>query len=259
MTMKLQGKIAIVTGAAQGIGLACAEALLGAGAKVVLSDVTDATATARRLGADASFVACDVGDRRQVDGLIAATIAQHGRLDIMVSNAGISHSADFLELEEEDWDRVIRINLKGVFLTGQAAARQMVKQGKPASGTYAIINMSSVNAVLAIPSIPAYVASKGGVNQLTKVMALSLIDHGIRVNAIGPGTIATDLAKASVLGSEEARRRVMSRTPMKRLGEPAEIGSVCVFLASDDSSFITGSTIYPDGGRLGLNYTVAVD
>lgn len=257
--MKLQDKVAIVTGAAQGIGLACAEALLQAGAKVVLSDVTDGTATARRLGADASFVACDVGDRRQVDALIAATVARHGRLDVMVSNAGISHSANFLDLEEADWDRVMRVNLKGVFLTGQAAARQMVKQGRPAAGTYAIINMSSVNAVLAIPSIPAYVASKGGVNQLTKVMALSLIDHGIRVNAIGPGTIATDLARESVLASEEARRRVMSRTPMKRLGEPAEIGAVCVFLASADSSYITGSTIYPDGGRLGLNYTVAVD
>ncbi len=257
--MKLKGRIAIVTGAAQGIGLACAEALLAAGAKVVLSDVTDGTAVARRLGDDASFVACDVGDRRQVDALIAATVARHGRLDIMVSNAGISHSADFLELKEEDWDRVMRVNLKGVFLTGQAAARQMVKQGRPATGSYAIINMSSVNAVLAIPSIPTYVASKGGVNQLTKVMALSLVDHGIRVNAIGPGTIATDLARESVLASEEARRRVLSRTPMKRLGEPAEIGAVCVFLASDDSSFITGSTIYPDGGRLGLNYTVAVD
>jgi len=257
--MKLKDKIAIVTGAAQGIGLACAEALLREGAKVVLSDLADGTSVARKLGADASFVKCDVGDKRQVDGLIAATIAQHGRLDIMVSNAGISHSADFLELREEDWDRVIRVNLKGVFLTGQAAARQMVKQGKPAAGTYAIINMSSVNAVLAIPSIPAYVASKGGVNQLTKVMALSLIDRGIRVNAIGPGTIATDLAKASVLASDEARRRVMSRTPMKRLGEPSEIGSVCVFLASEDSSYITGSTIYPDGGRLGLNYTVSVD
>jgi glucose 1-dehydrogenase len=257
--MKLKDKIAIVTGAAQGIGLACAEALLGAGAKVVMSDVADGTATARKLGPDASFVKCDVGDKRQVDALINAALAQHGRLDIMVSNAGISHSADFLELREEDWDRVIRVNLKGVFLTGQAAARQMVKQGKPAAGSYAIINMSSVNAVLAIPSIPAYVASKGGVNQLTKVMALSLIDHGIRVNAIGPGTIATDLAKASVLGSEEARRRVMSRTPMRRLGEPSEIGAVAVFLASEDSSYITGSTIYPDGGRMSLNYTVSVD
>lgn len=257
--MRLKDKIAIVTGGAQGIGYACAEAMLREGAKVVISDINDGAAAAAALGANASFVRCDVGYSAQVNALVDATVARHGRLDIMVSNAGISLSGDFLTLTEEDWDRVIRVNLKGVFLTGQAAARQMVKQGKPATGSYAIINMSSVNAVLAIPSIPAYVVAKGGVNQLTKVMALSLVDHGIRVNAIGPGTIATDLAKASVLASDEARRRVMSRTPMKRLGEPSEIGSVAVFLASDESSYITGSTIYPDGGRLGLNYTVAVD
>ncbi len=257
--MRLKDRVAIVTGAAQGIGLACAEAFIREGAKVVLSDVSDGAAAAAKLGANASFVACDVGDSKQVDALVAATVARHGRLDIMLSNAGISHSSSFLDLKEADWDRVIRVNLKGVFLTGQAGARQMVKQGPPRQGSYAIINMSSVNAVLAIPSIPAYVASKGGVNQLTKVMALSLVDHGIRVNAIGPGTIATDLAKASVLGSEDSRRRVMSRTPMKRLGEPSEIGSVAVFLACEESSYLTGTTIYPDGGRLGLNYTVPVD
>ena len=257
--MKLRDKIAIVTGAAQGIGAACAAAFVREGAKVVLSDVSPSGAeTAKALGPAASFVACDVGDSAQVDALVAAAVAQHGRLDVMVSNAGITHVAEFLELAEADWDRVIRVNLKGVFLTGQAAARRMVKQGRPATGSYAIVNMSSVNAVLAIPNIPAYVASKGGVNQLTKVMALSLAPHFIRVNAIGPGTIATELAMKSVMASEEARRRVMSRTPMGRMGEPEEIGKVAVFLACDDSSYLTGTTIYPDGGRLGLNYTVPV-
>jgi NAD(P)-dependent dehydrogenase (short-subunit alcohol dehydrogenase family) len=258
--MKIEGRIAIVTGAAQGIGAACAEALLAEGASVVLSDVDAArgAATAARLGAKASFVACDVGDSAQVNALVAAAVARHGRLDVMVSNAGISHVAEFLELAEADWDRVIRVNLKGVFLTGQAAARQMVKQGKPAKGSYAIVNMSSVNAVLAIPSIPSYVAAKGGVNQLTKAMALALAPHAIRVNAIGPGTIATELAMKSVMTSEESRRRVMSRTPLGRMGEPSEIGAVCVFLACDDSSYLTGTTIYPDGGRLALNYTVPV-
>ncbi len=257
--MKLKDRIAIVTGAAQGIGAACAAAFVREGAKVVLSDVSAKGAeTAKALGPAASFVACDVGDSAQVNALVAAAVAAHGRLDLMVSNAGISHVAEFLDLAEADWDRVIRTNLKGVFLTGQAAARQMVKQGKPAAGTYAIVNMSSVNAVLAIPTIPAYVASKGGVNQLTKVMALALAPHAIRVNAIGPGTIATELAMKSVMASEEARRRVMSRTPMGRMGEPEEIGKVAVFLASDDSSYLTGTTIYPDGGRLGLNYTVPV-
>jgi NAD(P)-dependent dehydrogenase (short-subunit alcohol dehydrogenase family) len=256
--MRLEGKVAIVTGAAQGIGAACAAALIGEGAIVVLSDVNAAAgaATAKGLGARASFVACDVGDSKQVDALVAAAVKRHGRVDVMVSNAGITHVAEFLELAEADWDRVIRINLKGVFLTGQAAARQMVRQGKPAKGSYAIVNMSSVNAVLAIPNLTSYVAAKGGVNQLTKVMALALAPHAIRVNAIGPGTIATELALKSVMASEESRRRVMSRTPLGRMGEPEEIGRVCVFLASEDSSYLTGTTIYPDGGRLGLNYTV---
>ena len=125
-------------------------------------------------------------------------------------------------------------------------------------GGYAIINMSSCNAVVAIPNQVPYAASKGGVNQLTKVMGLSLADKGIRVNAIGPGTIATDLARNAVLGSEESRRKIMARTPLGRLGEADEVASVAVFLASDESSYMTGQTIYPDGGRLALNYTVPV-
>ncbi|MEE8505652.1 MAG: SDR family oxidoreductase, partial [Kiloniellales bacterium] len=169
------------------------------------------------------------------------------------ANAGIVHACDFLELAEEDFDRVIRVNLKGVFLTGQAAARQMVAQGR--GGT--IINMSSVNAVMAIPAITPYVVAKGGVNQLTKVMALSLVDKGIRVNAIGPGSIATEVFK-TVATDKAAMNKILSRTPMGRVGEPDEVASVAVFLASEDSSYITGQTIYPDGGRLALNYTVPV-
>jgi NAD(P)-dependent dehydrogenase (short-subunit alcohol dehydrogenase family) len=120
-----------------------------------------------------------------------------------------------------------------------------------------IVNMSSVNAVTAIPSIASYNASKGGINQLTRVMALALADRGIRVNAVAPGTIATELAREAVLGSDEARRRIMSRTPMKRLGEPDEIAEVCAFLTSSAASYMTGSIVYVDGGRLALNYTVA--
>ena len=153
---------------------------------------------------------------------------------------------------------MIRVNLKGVFLTGQAAARQMVKQEPDADGERGtIINMSSVNAVLAIPQITPYVAAKGGVNQLTKVMALSLVTHGIRVNAIGPGSINTEVFQA-VNNDPEKRRAVLMRTPMGRAGEPAEVAGVALFLATKDSSYITGQTIYPDGGRLGLNYVVPV-
>jgi NAD(P)-dependent dehydrogenase (short-subunit alcohol dehydrogenase family) len=141
-----------------------------------------------------------------------------------------------------------------MFLCGQAVARHMVARGVRG----AIVNMSSLNAVLAIPNQVPYTVSKGGVNQLTKVMALALAPHGIRVNGIGPGTIATEMARAAVLGTEEARRKILSRTPLGRLGEPEEIAAVAAFLASDDASYLTGQTIYPDGGRLGLNYTVPV-
>ncbi len=162
------------------------------------------------------------------------------------------HAAEFLDLEEADFDRVLAVNLKGIFLAGQAAARQMVKQG----GGGAIINMSSVNAILAIPNQVPYVVSKGGINQLTKVMAVALATHRIRVNGIGPGTILTELAKTAVLGNREAERKILSRTPLGRMGDPDEIANVAVFLASDEASYVTGQTLYPDGGRLALNYTV---
>jgi glucose 1-dehydrogenase len=256
--MRLKDQVAIVTGAARGIGLACAKRFAAEGAKVVLSDVAvetgeQAVEEIQASGADAIFVACDVGDKAEVEALIESAVAAFGRVDILVANAGIVHASDFLDLEEADFDRVIRVNLKGVFLTGQAAARRMVEQG----GGGVIVNMSSVNAVMAIPAITPYVAAKGGVNQLTKVMALALVEHGIRVNGIGPGSIATEMAEA-VLSDPEKRRGALCRTPMGRFGEPDEVAKVAVFLASDDSSYITGQIIYPDGGRLALNYTVPV-
>ena len=254
--MRLRNKVALVTGAAGGIGLACARAFLAEGARVVLADVDvkKGVAAAKTLGPRAKFVRCDVGEAADVAAAIVATVKQFKRLDILVNNAGIIHTADFLDIAEADFDRVLKVNLKGAFLVGQAAARQMAAQGIGG----AIVNMSSCNAVLAIPNQVPYVVSKGGMNQLTKVMALALADKGIRVNAIGPGTIATELARNAVLGSEAARQKILSRTPLGRLGEPEEVASVAVFLASDESSYITGQTIYPDGGRLALNYTVPV-
>jgi glucose 1-dehydrogenase len=256
--VRLKDKVALVTGAAQGIGLACVEAFAREGAKVVLADRDEkGRAAAQRLsagGAKVVFAACDVAKKDQVDAAVGTAVKEFGRLDIAVSNAGIVHAAEFLDLEEADFDRVLAVNLKGMFLVGQAAARQMVKQG----GGGAIINMSSVNAVLAIPNQVPYVVSKGGINQLTKVMSVSLAAKGIRVNGIGPGTILTELAKTAVLGNKEAERKIMSRTPMGRMGEPVEIARVAVFLASDDASYLTGQTLYPDGGRLALNYTVPV-
>lgn len=249
--MRLRDKVALVTGAAQGIGLACATAFAQEGAKVVLADVNElavkrAASKLHETGLHVLGVHCDVSQKRDVQRAVNAAVDAYGRIDIALANAGITHAAEFLDLEEEDFDRVLGVNLKGVFLVGQLAARQMARQG----GGGAIVNMSSVNAVLAIPNQVPYVVSKGGVNQLTKVMALALASHGIRVNAIGPGTIVTELARSAVLGNAEAEKKILSRTPLGRMGEPEEIARVAVFLCSPAASFITGVALAVDGGKI---------
>jgi NAD(P)-dependent dehydrogenase (short-subunit alcohol dehydrogenase family) len=249
----LADRVCIVTGAAQGIGEACARRLAREGAKVVLADVDDARGQAVARELDGLYVHCDVGDKSQVDTLVAKTMLSHGRIDVLVNNAGIFKASDFLDISEADFDAVLRVNLKGSFLVGQAVAREMAKAGRGA-----IVNMSSVNAVLTIPSIASYNVSKGGVNQLTRVMALALVDKGIRVNAVAPGTIATELATKAVLTSEEAKQRIMMRTPMQRLGDPAEVADLVAYLASDAASYITGEIVVIDGGRMTLNYTMPV-
>jgi glucose 1-dehydrogenase len=258
--MTLENKVAIVTGAAHGIGLAIAKRYVAEGASVTIADVDRAAgeAAAGALGqTKCRFVATDVGDARDAENVVAETCRAFGNLDILVNNAGIIHAADFLDLKESDFDRVLRVNLKGAFLVGQAAARRMVEQTKAGRPPGTIINMSSINAVLAIPNHAPYCVSKGGLDQLTKAMALALAPHGIRVNAIGPGSIMTDILKA-VATDREAKRRLLARTPLGRIGDPEEIAAVAVFLASPDASYVTGQTIYADGGRLGLNYTVPV-
>jgi NAD(P)-dependent dehydrogenase (short-subunit alcohol dehydrogenase family) len=249
----LAGRVCIVTGGAQGIGEACARRFARDGAKPVIVDVDDARGQALAGELGALYLHCDVGDKAQVDAVVAATMQAHGRIDVLVNNAGIFKAADFLEVTEADFDAVLRVNLKGSFLMGQAVAREMAKVRRGA-----IVNMSSVNGVLAIPTISSYNVSKGGINQLTRVMALALADKGIRVNAVAPGTIATELAAKAVLTSEEAKARIMSRTPMKRLGQPAEIADTVAYLASDAASYITGEIVVVDGGRMTLNYTVPV-
>jgi len=249
----LRDRVTLITGAAQGIGEACARRFAAEGAPVVLADVDTAKGEALAHELGGLFIACDVGDSAQVRAMVAAAVAAHGRIDVLVNNAGIFRAANFLDITEDDFDAVLRVNLKGAFLVAQAVARVMAQAG---SGS--IVHMSSVNAVVAIPSIASYNLSKGGINQLTRVMALALADSGIRVNAVAPGTIATELAARAVLTSEDARQRILSRTPMKRLGEPAEIAEVVAWLASDASSYLTGEIVVADGGRLALNYTVAV-
>jgi NAD(P)-dependent dehydrogenase (short-subunit alcohol dehydrogenase family) len=256
----LDGRVCIVTGGAQGIGEACARRFAAEGAQVVIADIDDARGQALAAELKAQYAHCDVGDKAQVDALVAQAVSRCGRIDVLVNNAGIFKASDFLEITEADFDAVLRVNLKGAFLMGQAAAREMVKNpprpgpGRGCRGT--VVNMSSVNGQLAIPSIASYNVSKGGINQLTRVMALALADQGIRVNAVAPGTIATELAAKAVLTSEEAKARIMSRTPMKRLGEPAEVADCVAWLAGDASSYVTGEIVVVDGGRMTLNYTV---
>jgi glucose 1-dehydrogenase len=255
--MRFADQVVIVTGGAQGIGRACVEAFAAEGAAVVIADIDagggqKAAEAVAAQGGRATFVQTDVGDAGEAQRLVDQTLAAFERLDVLINNAGIIKTAEFLEISEADFDAVLRVNLKGVFLVGQAAARAMVRQGRGA-----IVNMSSANAVVAIPNQVPYVTSKGAVNQLTKVMALALADKGVRVNAIGPGSILTDLLNV-VMSDDAARRRILSRTPMGRCGEPSEVAKVALFLASDDASYLTGQCIYPDGGRLALNYTVPV-
>jgi NAD(P)-dependent dehydrogenase (short-subunit alcohol dehydrogenase family) len=255
--MRLQGKTAVITGGAKGIGLACARRFAQEGGDLVLADIdADAgKAAAEKLaaaGCRVEFVVADVGEKNDVVRVFDVAERTFGGADILVANAGIHVTGEFLEVAEEDFDRVLRTNLKSVFLCGQAAARSMVKQGRGGS----IVNLSSINALMPNPDAIAYATSKGGINALTKAMAVALSQYGIRVNALGPGTIVTDLARGAVLKNDQALGRVLGRTPLGRLGMPDEVAGAAAFLASDDASYITGQTLYVDGGRLGLNYTV---
>lgn len=260
---RLVNKVAAVTGGAKGIGLACAKCLGKEGAKVVIGDVDfsaaqQAVAALESEGVEAHAVQVDVTSKAQVQLLVDGAVSRYGSLDIFVANAGIVKTGDFLSMPEQDFDQVIAVNLKGVFLSCQAAANQMVKQVESGLSTGgSIITMSSVNAEMAIPAIAAYNAAKGGVNNLTRCMSLALAPYNIRVNGIGPGSINTEIL-AAVANDEVAMGRILSRTPLGRLGQPEEIGSIAAFLASDAASYISGQIIYADGGRMALNYTVPV-
>ncbi|KAJ9534746.1 hypothetical protein QJQ45_013125 [Haematococcus lacustris] len=244
MVDRLADRVAIITGGAKGIGFACGSVMARQGAKVVLADIdlAGAQAAAAQLtaaGLQAMAVGCDVRVKAQVEAAMAAAEAWGGGLDILVANAGrcavlccagIVKAAPFLDMSEEAFDEVVAVNLKGVFLTCQAAARVMVAQrtAQPERPPGAIITMSSVNA--------------GGVNGLTKNMAVALAPHGIRVNAIGPGSINTDVL-AAVASDSAALARVLSRTPLQRIGQPEEIGDLAAYLASSASSYITGDLL----------------
>ncbi len=253
--MKLTNRIAVVTGAARGIGRACAERLLAEGAKVVVADIDAARLdeTAAAIGSPDKVLAVltDVSQKDQVEALITAAVKAFGRIDIMVNNAGIAMVQDFLAVTKADYDKVLGVNLEGAFWGAQAAARQMISQG----GGGVIINMSSINSGLANPRVATYAITKGGMNQITSTAAVAFAPYGIRVVGVGPGTIDTDMIHTGFV-SDASERAILARTPIGRYGTAAEVAAVVAFVASDDASYITGETIYPDGGRRVLNYVM---
>lgn len=252
MNGRLDGKVALVAGAGGGIGGAGAEAIGREGAAVVCADINLAAAEAaaariRGGGGRATGLGLDVRDRSAIDAAVMAAVRDFGRLDIMLDSAGVSHSSGFLDLDPGEWDRIVAINLTGMFHLGQSAARQMVLQG----GGGSIVNITSQLAEVARPERAAYVASKGGGRSLTHAMALELAAHGIRVNAIAPGPTLTGLTRASY-ADPERRRSTIAQIPLGRLGQPEDIVGAILFLASDESRWVTGSTVTVDGGYLVL-------
>lgn len=250
MFKRLQDRSAVVTGAARGIGRAIVERLIAEGANVLMCDIDEAALEQSAQELAQPYARVDVSQVPEVARMIETAITRFGALDVLVNNAGITHDADLLALEERDFDRVMTVNLKSMLFATQAAARYMIPRKRGA-----IVNISSVTAVLAHPMQIPYVVSKAAVKQATNVTAIALAPHGIRVNAVGPGTIESEMSR-TVLAGEAVQAMVRSRTPLGRFGKPEEIAATVAFLASDDASYITGQTVYVEGGRLGLNYTM---
>lgn len=244
MNQRLTDKVAIVTGAAHGIGAAIAQRLASEGARVLIADVDDAAAaeTAQSIssaGGVSETCHCDVSDRSSVEATVAHAVKAWGRLDIQVSNAGITDRAPFLEMDDALWERVLKTNLYGAFYSGQYAARQMVAQG----GGGRIVHVASNSGIFGGRGRAAYGASKAGLINLTQTMAIELAEHGILVNAVAPGA-----TKTRVTGGETPPDTVMARMPLRRYGLPEEIAAVAAFLASDECSFTTGHVYCSDGG-----------
>lgn len=239
--MRLENKVAVITGAASGIGLAIANLFVAEGAKVVYSDVND---PGLKLDlARAVFVKCDVSNSREVDALVHTAVDKFGRLDIMVNNAGIGSLGGILDTTDEAWEKTLRINLFGVFYGARAAGNAMKAAGIKGS----IINMSSILGQVGFPSTISYCATKGGVVQLTHAAAIDLAPLGIRINAIAPGFIATNMTKG-VLADEGFNNMIKANTPLGYVGEPDDIAQAALYLASDAAKYVTGTVIYVDGG-----------
>jgi glucose 1-dehydrogenase len=256
--MRFSNKTVLVVGGSRGIGLATARRFASEGAKVLIAsrsrETGEAAAAAlRELGGDVSFAAADAGDAQELRDLFKVAIERLGGIDIHVFSAGISgQPAEFIDVHESEFDRVMQANLRGQFVLGKLVARHMIetkRQGR-------IVHVSSVGGILAVPSQIGYSVSKAALNMLTKNMAIALAPYGIRVNAVAPGPVMTDMM-TELVASPERYEALMARTPLGRLADPEEIAGTIVFMASDDAGYITGQTLYADGGRLPLNYTAS--
>lgn len=254
--MRLKGRVAIVTGAGGGIGRAIATRFAAEGARVVVADINGAAAreTARAIApvaGEALDLRIDVSKAADVRRMMKAAGKAFGPVTILVNNAAIQPRHDFLRVTEREWNRILAVNVTGPFLCSQAFARQVGRRGG------VIINLASVNSVVAHAVMVPYSATKGAINMLTRGMAVALAPLRIRVVAIGPGTIATP-GTTTYLSTAESVAKILSRTPIGRIGRPEEIAAVAAFLASDDASYLTGTTVYADGGRLSLNGVMPV-
>jgi glucose 1-dehydrogenase len=247
--MRLENKVAIVTGANSGIGKGIAERFAAEGAHVAVNYLpggtrqADAEAIVASFGVAGLAVGGDVSSRADVERMVGDVAAKFGRLDIAVNNAGIEVNRPFLDVTDDEWNRVINVNLFGAFLVHQAAARQMVKQGQGGK----LINISSVHEDIPFPGYTAYCASKGGMRMLMRNLAMEMAPYKINVNNIAPGAIATPINQ-KVLDDPVASKNALAEIPWGRFGRPEEVAAVAVFLASDESEYVTGSTYYVDGG-----------
>ena len=244
--MRLPGKVAVITGAKSGIGLATARLFASEGSSVVLADIKDASEESAAIGSRCAAISVDVADRESVEQLFAETVRRFGRLDVLVNNAGVDLAKRVTETDEADWDRLMSVNLKGVFLCSKEAVLAMRR-----CGGGVIVNVASELGIVGGSEIAAYCASKGGVVQLTKAMAVDHAVENIRVNCVCPGPIATPLLQSIIAAAPDPQaeeRSILSKTLLKRLGRPEEVARAILFVASDEASYMTGSIVAVDGG-----------
>ncbi|MER8072999.1 SDR family NAD(P)-dependent oxidoreductase [Streptomyces sp. NPDC094034] len=260
MDSRFTGRTVIVTGGGRGIGRAVTERLARESGRVAIFDV-DASSGAhaakelREAGLDVTFLGVDVTDTAAVESAVARVVDGLGPPDVLVSNAALVRTTDFFTASADEIDEILSVNVRGGLVVGRTVARAMIDAGR----TGAIVNMSSITSAQGSAEMTAYSASKGAVSAMTRSQAVALAPHGIRVNAVAPGTITTEKVAEIYAQETHLRRQVLSRTPLRRLGSPAEVAAVVAFLASDDASYLTGQVLFPDGGRLALSYTVDVD